>query len=788
MCALLLAHMILLWRDGASSQISQDVRITTESGGRENDPELAMFGNDVVAVWFRSGIGRNAGWGFSRDGGTSWTDGGFLPYVAPSNGILGQPSICADGEGNFYVAALHNVSQGCFIGVSKGSFQPTGFVWNPQVAATPPITNTLLTGVPYDMPRLTCDRDRGILYLSYARGTSTPTPDVHDVDYTVEFVRSEDHGLTWTNPLVLGSNMSNGSRPAVGPDGEVYVVWVDFGSAQIVGAMSLDFGVSFPNQFTVSPFTLLGNSPPGCQHSDRQNPLYDACGYYLAPGFFAVDVDRTNGPYRGRVYVTFAESNNEPLGPFLDNYYEQEPNDRYYSANPISLGLDVRGQVTGEPIDRTGDSDIFALDLLEGTTISIASELTFVYIVQGDSPPCFPLHVICGRDTLQPIISARTGVQEDWRGPLPPLVYTAPTSGRYYIGLGLRNNVFNYTLRIRSVLGSPSTAAQDHRDVVLTSSSDGGVNWTPHVRVNDSPPRFDNLFPEVAVDAAGSVHLAWYDWSSGPDSCGVFTHTYWTSSADGGASFYPSTRLSNQPGYWQQFPFVSDGHNVGDHLGLAVEGERAVVLWTQMGQPDIDVYSVTIVAEPVAVAFSQLAASLERTGVRLNWAVEDDANVLRFQLYRSEAPDGTFDVLGESISSHDSNRYTYYDDSVVPGNTYWYRLKGLHRDGSSDLAELGSITIPAIDDLLWRSAEPNPFQSSIKLELLSPTAGLGSVRIFNVTGEEVVCLFEGNFSPGMTTLTWNGSDQRGHGVSPGVYFLQAVQGESNVVRKIVKSK
>jgi hypothetical protein len=50
-------------------------------------------------------------------------------------------------------------------------------------------------------------------------------------------------------------------------------------------------------------------------------------------------------------------------------------------------GHDVRGQITGEPIDRTGDSDVFSLDLIEGTTISITAEVTFVYISQDDYPP-----------------------------------------------------------------------------------------------------------------------------------------------------------------------------------------------------------------------------------------------------------------------------------------------------------------------------------------------------------------------------------------------------------------
>ena len=45
----------------------------------------------------------------------------------------------------------------------------------------------------------------------------------------IEFQRSEDGGHSWSPPLRLSSDgeqgLVQGSRPAVGPDGEVHVVW-----------------------------------------------------------------------------------------------------------------------------------------------------------------------------------------------------------------------------------------------------------------------------------------------------------------------------------------------------------------------------------------------------------------------------------------------------------------------------------------------------------------------------------------------------------------------------------
>ena len=89
---------------------------------------------------------------------------------------------------------------------------------------------------------------------------------------------------------------------AVGPDGRVFVTWWDYSSDNAIeGAASSNGGASFGPQTTIALLDQTGGRPLpfGCpilvQPGGRVGP---------APG---VEVDRSLGPHRGRVYVSWGD-------------------------------------------------------------------------------------------------------------------------------------------------------------------------------------------------------------------------------------------------------------------------------------------------------------------------------------------------------------------------------------------------------------------------------------------------------------------------------------------------
>jgi len=226
----------------------------------------------------RNGI---SGWGFSADGGATWTGVQTgLPKFAPGDfGARGDPSIDVDAQGNFYYASLYQrvgVGQ-LLISVHKGGFVGSTFTWNTPTFATSPPVNA-------DKEHLGVDRRPGsqTVYVSYTNFGVSPR--------TIEVVRSTDGGATWSMPVVLASGDVQGSVPRVGPDGELYVAWATWPGTP--RTLRIRKSTNWPN---FDPEVLATTM------TAARNPLANSRN----PQFPGMDIDRTSGPNRGRVYLTF---------------------------------------------------------------------------------------------------------------------------------------------------------------------------------------------------------------------------------------------------------------------------------------------------------------------------------------------------------------------------------------------------------------------------------------------------------------------------------------------------
>jgi hypothetical protein len=70
---------------------------------------VAVFGSNVVVGWNDIGqffeTGSLTGYGYSTDGGRTFTDGGVIP--PPKGGLnLGDPDLAVDSYGNFYYSQI----------------------------------------------------------------------------------------------------------------------------------------------------------------------------------------------------------------------------------------------------------------------------------------------------------------------------------------------------------------------------------------------------------------------------------------------------------------------------------------------------------------------------------------------------------------------------------------------------------------------------------------------------------------------------------------------------------
>jgi hypothetical protein len=75
---------------------------------------------------------------------------------------------------------------------------------------------------------------------------------------------------------------------------------------------------------------------------------------------------------------------------------------------------------------------------------------------------------------------------------------------------------------------------------------------------------------------------------------------------------------------------------------------------------------------------------------------------------------------------------------------------------------------------------PNPFNSTTRLTFTVPRAGQVNMSLYNLAGQRVINVLEGNFAPGEHAVVLNGE-----GLASGIYFVRVEAGEMRAVTKVV---
>lgn len=119
----------------------------------------------------------------------------------------------------------------------------------------------------------------------------------------------------------------------------------------------------------------------------------------------------------------------------------------------------------------------------------------------------------------------------------------------------------------------------------------------------------------------------------------------------------------------------------------------------------------------------------------------------------------------------------------TPGETI-----GNYQTGDFLSLKFDQPAAPAIDTKLLY-AYPNPFKSGTSIALnVAKDAPALKVEVYNLRGQKVSTLFNGQMLPGASTLWWNGLDDSGNRVASGVYFCRMSSGNSSHSIKLMNLK
>lgn len=284
-----------------SATVGSNVDVSNECGPQSetfitinpNKPKtLAAGSNEIFRLPMRGY--------FSANGGTSW--GGVDLPLPPAKGANGtdfgsDPTLAFDTQGNVFYGYIvvffgnGNGINGTQMAVAKSV---DGGKTYPNVTFF-----SFENGTNHfnDKPMITTDKNgsspfRDNVYIAWdaASGGS--------IGGGVRVGASADHGASFSITRAddpSGPGRSIGASPAVGPNGEVYVAWNDYAANAIVFNRSFDGGHNWTVPLTISAKTLP---------FDIRIPAEFNRGALVYP---SLDVDRSNGPHRGRVYCSWMD-------------------------------------------------------------------------------------------------------------------------------------------------------------------------------------------------------------------------------------------------------------------------------------------------------------------------------------------------------------------------------------------------------------------------------------------------------------------------------------------------
>jgi hypothetical protein len=141
--------------------------------------------------------------------------------------------------------------------------------------------------------------------------------------------------------------------------------------------------------------------------------------------------------------------------------------------------------------------------------------------------------------------------------------------------------------------GSPATLGYCFGDILLASSTNGGLTWSPPVRVNDDPItlKVDQMFPAVDVDNHGQVFVVFYDRRR--DSRNYLIDTEIAVSDDGGSTWDNKRVTKNNFAAIHYQDVVVNPVYMGDYLGISADRTGSqygvIVSWgdNSLGNPNV---------------------------------------------------------------------------------------------------------------------------------------------------------------------------------------------------------
>jgi hypothetical protein len=178
----------------------------------------------------------------------------------------------------------------------------------------------------------------------------------------------------------------------------------------------------------------------------------------------------------------------------------------------------------------------------------------------------------------------------------------------------------------------------------------------------------------------------------------------------------------------------------------------------------------------VPVELNTFSAVYSNGSIRLEWMTQTETDNMGFDIYRSDTATGAYIKLTSRLiqgagSSQASHSYSYIDQNISGGHTYYYKLADVRFDGAVTLHGPINVQVPVAMNLLLQNY-PNPFNPQTKITFKLVQSSQVELAVYNMQGQEVRHLANRTMSPGEHVIIWDGKDEKGSTMPSGIYIYK----------------
>ena len=183
-----------------------------------------------------------------------------------------------------------------------------------------------------------------------------------------------------------------------------------------------------------------------------------------------------------------------------------------------------------------------------------------------------------------------------------------------------------------------------------------------------------------------------------------------------------------------------------------------------------------------------MATALDE-GIHLTWDVSVEEDFQYFILEKSLNSEFQEYETFETIDT------SYIDLEYMLNETNYYRLAAVDYAGNvseySDMVEATLLSL--VGDLTpevfaLHQNYPNPFNPQTNIQIDIAEKSHVSLAIFNIMGQKVATLVNGNMDVGIYHIKWTGLSDQGNALPSGMYFYEMKSPAYHSVKKLVLVK